>query len=213
MGLHQWPKFRGIEKVSAEDLSALDDMCRAEGIDPDELAAIMSIESGFRPSAVFPKNKAGGLIGFLPSTLRLLGYTGTPEQFQALSFVEQLPYVAAFYRLTTKRRHVPGDLYLGTFYPAALGTADDHVIARPGDGHVYDWNKGLAGSDGLITSGSVRGKMLSVLARAHGKGWIVPGHTESRVPNQEQDTGQIGVLVLAAAGLGLWYWHKKRNKR
>jgi hypothetical protein len=57
-----------------------------------------------------------------------------------------------------------------TFWPAAIGKSDDHVIARKGEidpvlkADVYAVNRGLdTDGDGVITVGDVRAKLLRAI--------------------------------------------------
>lgn len=95
-------------------------------IEPDWLMAVMYKESGINEKAVNPNGGATGLIQFMPATAQSLGTT--TAALKAMSNVEQLDYVYKYYKpYITKLNSYP-DLYLATFFPAALGKSDDWVL-------------------------------------------------------------------------------------
>ena len=95
-------------------------------IEPDWLMAVMYKESGINEKAVNPNGGATGLIQFMPATAKSLGTT--TAALRAMSNVEQLDYVYKYYKpYVTKLNSYP-DLYLATFFPAALGKSDDCVL-------------------------------------------------------------------------------------
>ena len=95
-------------------------------IEPDWLMAVMYKESGINEKAVNPNGGATGLIQFMPATAKSLGTT--TAALRAMSNVEQLDYVYKYYKpYVTKLNSYP-DLYLATFFPAALGKSDDWVL-------------------------------------------------------------------------------------
>ena len=62
---------------------------------PEDLLCIMVSESGINPSALNPNGKAAGLIQFMPSTLKGLGYKGDYKDFLKLNGESQLYWVKA----------------------------------------------------------------------------------------------------------------------
>jgi hypothetical protein len=204
-----WLDVPGIRRASASDLEELERIAAECGFNPDELAAIISIESGWNPGS-HNAIRAGGLIGFLPSTLQRLGWAGTPEEFWKLSIAEQLPYVAAFYRPWCGRIHQPGDIYLATFWPQAVGTADDTIIAAEDGPHEIVWrqNPGLRGPGGPITAGSVREVVLRAMARATGRPRYWPG------VGTTHEAVQAGSALVLLVGVFLaWrYWRITRRR-
>jgi hypothetical protein len=203
-----WLDVPGIRRASADDLEQLEHFAAGCGFDPDELATIISVESGWKPDA---RNsiRAGGLIGFLPGTLARLGWGGTPEEFWRMSITEQLPYVFAFYRPWCNRIHRPGDLYVVTFWPAAVGTEDDAIIAAQGGPHEIVWqqNPGLRGSDGSITAGSVRAVVLRAMDRAGARPRYFP-----RAATSEGMQAAPALAILLAVLLAWRYWRITRRR-
>jgi len=110
----------------------------ALGIIPDWLMVVMYMESGLNEKAVnYQKgdsadpytrsaNRATGLIQFMPSTAAGLGVT--TQQLYQMSNVDQLDYVYEYFSGYAGDLHSVYDLYLVTFFPAALGESDDWVI-------------------------------------------------------------------------------------
>lgn len=211
MGTRAWLDVPGLRTVDGADLSTLDDIAHELALDPDELATIISIESGWHPEAhnAIP---AGGLIGFLPSTMKAIGWDGTPSQFFELTVAEQLPYVAKFYSPWKGRIARRGDLYMATFWPSGVGTPDDNIIAAKEGPNVKVWeqNPGLrAPEDGPITSGSVRAVLSRAMARAEARPRYIP-QTFGTTTGKKVGRGG-GVLLLAAFGLLLWSWRRRRR--
>lgn len=95
-------------------------------IEPDWLMAVMYKESRINPQAVNPNGGATGLIQFMPATAKSLGTSTTA--LKNMSNVEQLDYVYKYYKpYITKLNSYP-DLYMATFFPAALGKPNDYVL-------------------------------------------------------------------------------------
>jgi hypothetical protein len=95
------------------------------GMKPEDLLAVMTSESGLNPSAYEEKYKGSGLIGFMPATLRGLGYQGTWQDFIKLSGEEQLDWVKKFIQgksgLMNGRKFTSAGLYYtGNLWPIAL---------------------------------------------------------------------------------------------
>ncbi len=91
------------------------------GLKPEDLIAVMVSESGMNPSSVEKKYKGSGLIGFMPRTLKGLGFTGTYEDFIKLSGEKQLDYVKKFIQsLPVKHFNSIGQYYVANIWPAAL---------------------------------------------------------------------------------------------
>lgn len=126
-----------------------------------DLLAFMYNESAgtFDPAIQGPQLSQGrpvGLIQFLPSTA--IGLGTTVEALAQLSRVDQMDWVLKYYnyfKFTTKAPTPKlQDLYLCTFWPAAIGKPDNYVVAPP-NSTVAQQNRGLQASDGSITCSSV----------------------------------------------------------
>lgn len=95
------------------------------GMKPEDLLAVMTSESGLNPSAYEEKYKGSGLIGFMPATLKGLGYQGTWRDFTELSGEQQLDWVKKFIQgknsLMNGRKFTSAGLYYtGNLWPLAL---------------------------------------------------------------------------------------------
>jgi hypothetical protein len=95
------------------------------GMKPEDLLAVMTSESGLNPSAYEEKYKGSGLIGFMPATLRGLGFQGTWKDFIKLTGEEQLDWVKKFIQnkgsLMGGRKFTSAGLYYtGNLWPVAL---------------------------------------------------------------------------------------------
>ena len=138
---------------------------KALDIDPNWLMAIMYFESArtFSPSIQNPSG-ATGLIQFMPSTAIGLGTTTT--ELKNMSAVQQLDYVYKYYLPYKSKLNNYIDLYLVTFFPAALGKPDDFVIQSSGlsAGLIGRQNPSLdVNKDGVIQVWEIKKKMLNNL--------------------------------------------------
>jgi hypothetical protein len=136
-------------------MPALEKLSSNIGVDKNDLLKIMSKESGLNPKAVNKFSQATGLIQFMPKTANGLG-TSIDELYN-MSATEQLKYVEMYFKkLGVKPGMDVGDLYILTFYPAASGKPNNHVIATKGS-KVYDQNYVLdVNKNGEITVQDVR---------------------------------------------------------
>ena len=129
------------------------------GINPEWLMVVMYAESRVNEKAVNPTSGATGLIQFMPSTAKWLG-TST-EALKNMSNVAQLDYVYLYFKNlgVSGKMHSVYDLYLATFFPAALGKPDDWVLQTStlsaytiaAQNKIIDLNK-----DGKITVGEFK---------------------------------------------------------
>ena len=136
------------------------------GVKSADLLTIMNFESRVDPTK-YNTNGSGavGLIQFMPDTAAALGTSTT--KLAKMSAVEQLDYVYLYYKQYIKPGASLGDLYLATFYPAALNKSDNFVIGRQGAsgvrGAIYSQNAAALdiNKDGVITVGDVRSAIKS----------------------------------------------------
>lgn len=91
---------------------------------PEDLLAVMVSESGLNPSAVESKFHGSGLLGFMPDTLKGLGYKGTWQDFTKLAGEDQLEYVKKLVEGNMKLNDGPftsaAQYYVSNFWPVAL---------------------------------------------------------------------------------------------
>jgi hypothetical protein len=87
-------------------------------INPDDLIKLINFESGFNPLAANPRSTAKGLIQFIDSTARELGFenslhliTQHPTVLSQLDIVYE--YLSAYYPFKNKK-----ELYMSVFLPS-----------------------------------------------------------------------------------------------
>ena len=151
------PEFRSKAVYIAKDL----------GIHPDWLMACMAFETGrtFDPAI---KNAAGsgavGLIQFMPATARGLGTT--TEELAVMDALEQLNYVAFYFKRWAGKLHSLEDVYMAILWPAAVGKEHYVLFDRNDPNHPkrFIQNAGLDfNKDGLITKAEATAKVLAML--------------------------------------------------
>lgn len=160
------------------------------GLDPNYLGAVMSLESGFDPSARNAQSKSTGLIQFMPATAITLGTS--VDALLRMSARSQLPLVQKYFAMAGRavRPTVAGDYYMATFLPAFVGADPSTVLASKGD-PVYDQNRGLdADHDGSITVADVWKRIDDVVAAARARAALTFKKKAQARPRQ----------------LGLWFW-------
>ncbi len=109
-------------------VSKLKEYSTALGIDPNWLMAVINFESAgtFSPSVQNPYSNATGLIQFMPNTAIDLGTS--ISQLSKMSAVDQLFYVHKYYNRYKSKINSYVDLYLATFFPAAIGKPLEWVV-------------------------------------------------------------------------------------
>lgn len=202
----------GLEKTSPLFRALVVRAGEATGYPADEIAAVMYSESKFAPDIV---NTIGatGLIQFMPETAKRLGTTAA--DLAGMSREEQMRFVEKFYAMPgTPKWKLPGDTYVRTFLPAAVGRADDFVLGKrdsdepslqPGVslGKMFAQNPGLASGD-VITVGSVRQKILRPLAAAEAKPRLSADAPAFSLTLRSLSASAVGVGLGAAAALYLY---------
>jgi hypothetical protein len=100
-------------------------MSNSLGLKPEDVLAIMQLESGLNPQV---PSKAVGLTQFLPSSLRGVGFRGSPDDFRQLSGEEQLPYIERYFRTQLSLNGGPfksaAQMYVANLWPLALSYPD-----------------------------------------------------------------------------------------
>jgi hypothetical protein len=147
---------------------------------PEDLLNVMALESGIDPTAHNANGNASGLIQFMPSTLKGLGYQGSHTDFRHMSSVDQLDYVKKYIEGNMKYNGGPftsaAQYYVANFLPVALqlpgikkGDPNTIIVAKnPTEAHLpgvskhmeqvyYNANPVLdADGDGVITYGDIQ---------------------------------------------------------
>jgi len=204
----------GIEKTSAEFRAELCRVAARLGTDPNYLAAVMSVESGFNASIRNPLSGATGLIQFIPATAKRLG-TSTAE-LAKMTAVEQLVYVEKYFQPFAGRLNTVDDVYLVVFCPAGVGKGPDFVLAREDDSSpgpcgkqslVYAQNSGLdTNKDGVITNDDAGSVVRAVLTKAQSKPPILVDVDMTAPPLPGPKTSPV-ILLMAFAGGGSAGWY------
>jgi hypothetical protein len=113
-------------------------VCNNLGISPEWLMLVMWQESRLNSKAVNnqkgdpsdpftrAKTRATGLIQFMPNTAAGLG-TSNQALFN-MNAIGQLDYVQKYYQPYKSKIKNFHDLYLATFFPAAMGKSDDYIL-------------------------------------------------------------------------------------
>lgn len=197
-------RVRGIESTTPEFRAAFVRMARELGIDPNHIAPVIALESGFNPQARNPHGGATGLIQFMPVTARQLG-TSTDELYR-MTALEQLEFVEKFYEPWYRRLYTPGDVYMATFLPKYVGFPSETVLSVKGE-KIYDANKGLdANGDGALTVGDVHARVNAEVRRAKAKPPIM---VDPSLPESGGGWLLAGLAVAGAwslARLAGWKW-------
>lgn len=162
------------DDLSERFFTELKAMCARLGCHPLDMLKVMFSEGGVRAEAHNPASDASGLIQFIPSTLRGLGWTDGTAAFRRLTAEEQVPWVEKFFQpfkskgLTTVTR-----VYQAVFLPASLdaGASDDTVVCGEQGpfAAAYAANRSVdIGGKGFISVADLR---AAVEARAKGARW------------------------------------------
>jgi len=144
---------RGLERTTPEFKQKLIQVANDVDIDPNMLATVISLESGFNPKAVNKYSYATGLIQWMPSNIQK--YYGVPprgtkldlqgkkmasEWMKSQSALKQLDMVKRWYMPHKGKIHNVKDAYLAVFMPNLMGRPSNYVAAREGS-IAYGWNK------------------------------------------------------------------------
>jgi hypothetical protein len=111
--------------------------------------------------------RATGLIQFMPDTALRLGTTN--KALYSMTAIDQLHYVYKYFKPWTGKMKSYFDLYLVTFFPAAIGKPDDYVLQTgklsasliAKQNPFFDVNK-----DGKLTVGEIKRRMYESIPKA-----------------------------------------------
>ena len=202
------------DDLSDEFFTEILDMGDRLRLDALDLLGVMMAESNVKASAQNANSNASGLIQFLPSTLRSVGWTGTPQEFRRLSAAEQLPYVETYFRPYAHfNLNSAARVYQVVFLPSSLslGSSMDTVIVEQGgvNSGAYAGNRGLdTNNDGMITVGELQqaierhetsGRWNEIASRlnAASSGGGAPGGAGSGNGGAAAGSGGSGVIDLS----------------
>jgi hypothetical protein len=157
---------KGIEKVTPAFVEKVKEIAARVHVEPLNLLAVMSFESGLNPKAVNKDSGATGLIQFLKSTAEGLGTT--TAKLTEMTAEEQLPFVEKFFagsKAKLKEHHTLEDTYMAVLFPSAIGKGPDHVLFRKPTKR-YEQNSVLdVNKDGTVTvreaAAKVRARILA----------------------------------------------------
>lgn len=111
---------------NAKFQTKLGEVCKRLGVDKEDMKIVMRAESGINPKRVNRISGATGLIQFMPKTARGLGTT--VSVLRHMTSVDQLDYVEKYFAPYSGKLNSVRDLYLATFYPAAIGKDQYFVL-------------------------------------------------------------------------------------
>jgi len=157
----------------------MNSLCTKLEINPNWLMMVMWSESRLNAQAVNKQagdstnpavraaNRAVGLIQFMPDTAKNLGTT--TQKLYAMSAIDQLHFVYAYFKPWTGKIHSYFDLYLITFFPIAVGKPDEYILETTKlaaskiakQNPFFDMNK-----DGKLTVGEIKRKMYESIPEA-----------------------------------------------
>lgn len=220
----------GIGRTSNAFRVRLIETARGLKLDPDAIAVMFSIESGFRSDAVNKSTGATGISQELPITLKQQGID--PEEYANWTALMQLDLPAKRYAALAnkiKTGKLPGDYYVANFLPIYIGAPDETLIgANPGcrkdaptweeaskltipggltHGSIYCGNYGFdADKDGLFSLGDVRAFFNERYAGAAMKPRIPVNMSEDWKAQYKEDIEQVedsNSSLPLIGGLGL----------
>lgn len=149
-----------ISKLTESNKTALYNLADKFGWSDDQLdylIACMAFESGLNPKAENKYSHAVGLIQFMPKTCESMGITA--EQMKALSFNEQLVYVAKYFRPYYSRVDTLNDMYMAILMPKYIGKPNSTSIFN--SEIQYKQNSGLdIDKDHVVTKQEACAKVL-----------------------------------------------------
>jgi len=93
---------------------------------PEWLMFVMWFESKLKAQAVNPVSNATGLLQWMPATAKDLGTT--VEALYNMTNLKQLDYVYRYYKPYKGKMKSFEDVYMGAFFPAAIGKPEDYVL-------------------------------------------------------------------------------------
>lgn len=160
-----WGKHPKVTPAFRAKVFEIADDIRMEA---DDLMACMAFETGgtFDPAE---RNKAGsgatGLIQFMPEAA--LGLGTTTQALAAMTAVEQLEFVRAYFKPYTGRLKTLSDVYMAILWPAGIGKPENWALwdksSRP---TTYRQNAGLdIDKDGFIRKSEAAARVQAWLDR------------------------------------------------
>lgn len=119
---HDWPHTSDLDD---DFFIKLGEMCVRLECDPADMLGCWMSESGVHSSAYNKGGDAAGIFQVIGSTRKMIGFTGSADEFLALSATNQLEWAERFYLPYAGLLLSPGACYLATFLPALVRHAFD----------------------------------------------------------------------------------------
>lgn len=153
------------------------------GYPRNEAYHLVRIESAWKPHNYYHSSKvasasaASGLIGFMPQTLKGLGWNGPKlangmpdmREFRKLSSREQAVWVGRYFKAVAGRWKYPGDAYVAVAGSKFIGWPNEAVAYTNDPNRTNDavdlnpgWNHN---KDDVITVGEIRQTVLNQLSK------------------------------------------------
>jgi len=213
----------GLQRTTNRFRWALVNGAEKRGLNPSYIAAVISLESGFRPNI---RNQQGapamGLLQFwrdsFPPLARKVGQPDAQwEDLARSSALQQVPFVLAAFQ--GRKLATPTDYYVANFLPVAVGKPADFELGREGSedqlegthlskGAVYRQNAGLdANGDGVITVSDVGSLIEGTVDQARARPPIQVTPEPVAIPSLHSGTAamRFGWLLVAAAGAYVFF--------
>jgi len=115
--------------MTSEDKNIIIEVSSKIGVDPNWLSALIRFESGFNPTASNPNSSAKGLIQFIDSTARDLGFNDSADLVKELpTFKEQMQFAVYPYLVQFAPYYTEQSLYMAVFYPKFRHVAPETVF-------------------------------------------------------------------------------------
>jgi hypothetical protein len=166
---------------------------------------IMHKESWLNHQAVNKKSWATGLIQFMPDTAKRLWTT--TKSLKNMSNIEQLEFVEKYFKPYTNKIKSHTDLYLATFYPAAIGKSEDFIIGS----EVSEKRARIIGKQNNINNGNpIRVKDVNA--------WIskwIPEAYKREISSDEQEKMEYKNTLLVGDSHVWWIkiaWYQWETK-
>jgi hypothetical protein len=126
--------------VSDKAIQVLEELAREHDRPAIEFAGVFYSESGFSARAYNATSPtASGCFQVIPSTLKGLGFRGTPKEFRELDVADQLEYAKLYYKPHKGKLKSRVHIYVANFLPALISMADDPQAVLSAQGGFMGW--------------------------------------------------------------------------
>jgi len=206
-----------IEKVKENQKAFADkviEISKKLKINPNWLMLVMYSESGLDHRKPNPDGGATGLIQFMPETAAWL--KTTTYALKNMSNVQQLDYVYKYFKGFTGKIKSYFDLYLITFFPAAVGKPNDFIFQTKTKSAalIAAKNKGIDKwvKDGKITLGEFKKYTNStipkdIIAKLNDNTTTTTPVVEEKKNNKLSKINPI--FLFGMIGLFIYFYKKK----